>query len=122
MNLLVVNDECLEDDVTEMENFPGLNDDWVEEPNEIVPEVGMKFKELDEAFEFYKNYTSSVGFPVRKCNSRKGDDELIRDVTSTYSREGLRTSNISTSLKSQATIQTRCKARVTVISDVNRSW
>ncbi|KAL2525611.1 Protein FAR1-RELATED SEQUENCE [Abeliophyllum distichum] len=71
MNLFVVDDEYLEDDEIEIENSPCLNDDSVEKSNELVPEVGMKFKELDEVFEFYKNYASCVGFPVRKRNSRK---------------------------------------------------
>ncbi|KAL2465956.1 Protein FAR1-RELATED SEQUENCE [Abeliophyllum distichum] len=111
-----VNDEI------EIENFPGLNDDWVEELNEIVPKVEMKSKELNEVFEFYKNYASCVGFPVRKHNSKKGDDGVVRNVTFTCSREGRGTSNTSTSLKPQPTIQTRCNAMVTVVSDASRSW
>ncbi|KAL2532407.1 Calcium-dependent protein kinase 16 [Abeliophyllum distichum] len=77
MNMFVVDDEYLEDDEIEIENSLSLNDDWVEKLNEIALEVGMKFKELDEIFEFYKNCASRVGFPFKKCNSRKGDDGLV---------------------------------------------
>ncbi|KAL2481908.1 lysine-ketoglutarate reductase/saccharopine dehydrogenase bifunctional enzyme [Abeliophyllum distichum] len=47
-----------------MENCPVLNDDCAEETNEIILEVGMKFKDLEEAFEFYKNYASRVVFQL----------------------------------------------------------
>ncbi|KAL2527044.1 Protein FAR1-RELATED SEQUENCE [Abeliophyllum distichum] len=87
MNLFVVDDEYLEDDEIEIENSPCLNDDSVEEPNELAPEVGMKFKELDEVFEFYKNYASNWIFQLEN-----------------------------------PTIQTGCKARVTVVSDARGSW
>ncbi|KAL2470825.1 FAR1-related sequence 4 [Abeliophyllum distichum] len=120
--MFVVDDEYLEDDEIEIENSPSLNDDWVEEPNEIAHEVGMKFMELDEVFEFYKNYASRVGFPIKKRNSRKGDDELVKNVMFTCSREGRRTSNTITSLKSQSTIQTGRKVRVAAVSDASGSW
>ncbi|KAL2504727.1 FAR1-related sequence 4 [Abeliophyllum distichum] len=122
MNLLVVDNESLENDVIEMKKCPGLNNDWVEKSNEIVPEVEMKFKDLDEAFEFYKNYASCVDFLVRKRNSKNGDNGLVRIITFTCSRESRRTGNTSTSLKPQTTIKTRCKARLTVVSDVTGSW
>ncbi|KAL2472058.1 FAR1-related sequence 11 [Abeliophyllum distichum] len=115
MNLFVVNDEYLEDDVIEMENFSDLNDEWVEESNEIAPEIGMKFKD-PEAFEFYRNYACLVSFLVRRCNLRKGDDELVRNVTFTCSRESRRTSNTNTFLKPRATIQTGCKVMMTDVS------
>ncbi|KAL2462187.1 Protein FAR1-RELATED SEQUENCE [Abeliophyllum distichum] len=122
MNMFVVDDEYFQDDEIEIENFPSLNDNCVEESNEIVPEVGMKFKELDEVFEIYKNYASRVDFSVRKRNSKKGDDGFVRNFTFTCSREGRRTSNTSTSLKPQPTIQTRCNARMTTVSDASGSW
>ncbi|XP_022863348.1 uncharacterized protein LOC111383468 isoform X2 [Olea europaea var. sylvestris] len=32
----------------------------------VVPQVGMKFKDNVELFDFYKRYAYAIGFPVRK--------------------------------------------------------
>lgn len=45
---------------------------------EIVLEVGMTFKDENELFDFYKQYAYAVCFPVRKRNSKKGDDRVVR--------------------------------------------
>ncbi|KAL2534404.1 Protein FAR1-RELATED SEQUENCE 5 [Abeliophyllum distichum] len=51
------------------ENVNKLNDEILGEGSLIVSEVGMKF---------YKMYAYNVGFPVRKRNSKKGDDGIVR--------------------------------------------
>ncbi|XP_022852108.1 protein FAR1-RELATED SEQUENCE 3-like [Olea europaea var. sylvestris] len=79
----------------------------------IVPEVGMKFNDEKEMYDFYKKYSYDVGFPVRKRKSQNDDDGVIRYVVLTCSHEGRRSSTIIGSLKPQATIQTGCKARMT---------
>jgi len=71
-----------------------------------MPTVGMKFRDHSEIFEFYKTYAYSVGFPIRRRSSRKGDDGLLKYVTFACSRKGRRSSVTSSSLKPQATIQT----------------
>ncbi|XP_022880444.1 uncharacterized protein LOC111397674 [Olea europaea var. sylvestris] len=83
----------------------------------IVPEVGMKFNDETEMFNFYKKYAYDVGFPVRKRNSQKDDNGIIRYVVFKCSREGRRSSTTSGSLKPQATIQIGCKARMTASID-----
>ncbi|KAL2531530.1 Protein FAR1-RELATED SEQUENCE 1 [Abeliophyllum distichum] len=103
-------------------NVNVLNDDIVGENSAIVPKVGMKFNDENEIFEFYKRYAYLVGFPIRKRNSRKGDDGIVRYVTLTCSREGRRSSTTSTSLKPQPTSQTGCKARLTAGSEISGLW
>ncbi|XP_022892026.1 protein FAR1-RELATED SEQUENCE 5-like [Olea europaea var. sylvestris] len=83
----------------------------------IVTEVGIKFNGEKELFDFYKRYAYNVGFSVRKRNSQKDNDRIVRYVVFTYSREGRRNSNTSGSLKPEATIQTGCKARLTAFAD-----
>ncbi|XP_022873511.1 protein FAR1-RELATED SEQUENCE 5-like [Olea europaea var. sylvestris] len=88
----------------------------------IVPSVGMKFQDENKVFEFYKNYAYQVGFPVRKRNSRKGEDGVVRYVTFTCSREGRQSTGSNSILKPQLTMQTGCKARLTACSDLSGSW
>ena len=99
----------------------GVNDECMSEGNEIVPTVGMKFRDHSKIFEFYKTYAYSVSFPIRKRSSRKGNDGLLKYVTFIYSREGWRSSATSSYLKPQATIQTRCLAKPAAITDVTRT-
>ncbi|XP_022895256.1 protein FAR-RED IMPAIRED RESPONSE 1-like [Olea europaea var. sylvestris] len=87
-----------------------------------VPEVGMMFDDEKEMFEFYKKYAYEVGFPVRKRNSKKGDDGVVRYVTFTCSREGRRIYGTSNSLKQQPTSQTDCKARISASLLSNGKW
>ncbi|XP_022893275.1 protein FAR1-RELATED SEQUENCE 5-like [Olea europaea var. sylvestris] len=99
------------------------NDSGVgEETKNIEPTVGMKFKDENDVFEFYKHYTYQIGFPVRKRNSKKGDDGVVRYVTLTCSREGRRTSGTTTVLKPQPTMQTGCKVRLTACSKLTGGW
>ncbi|XP_022888418.1 protein FAR-RED IMPAIRED RESPONSE 1-like isoform X1 [Olea europaea var. sylvestris] len=88
----------------------------------IVPKVGMMFMDEKEMFEFYKRYAYDVGFPVKKRNSKRGDDGTLRYVTFTCSHEGRRSSNTGRSLKPQPTIQTDCKARISASSINHGTW
>ncbi|XP_022862652.1 protein FAR-RED IMPAIRED RESPONSE 1-like [Olea europaea var. sylvestris] len=88
----------------------------------IVPQVGMKFKDENEVYEFYKRYAYEVGFLVRKRNSKKDDDGILQYVTLTCSREGRRSGCTSSSLKPQPTIQTGCKARISTAFDYQGFW
>lgn len=65
----------------------------------IVPEVGMKFKDENEVYDFYKRYAYKVGFSVRKRNSKKDDGGVLQYITLTCSRKGRRSSFTSSSLK-----------------------
>ena len=64
----------------------------------------MKFNDENEIYEFYKRYAYHVGFPVKKRNSKKSEDGVVRYVAYACSQEGKRTSQASTSLKPQPTI------------------
>lgn len=83
----VLDDEvCVEsNDVQLMDNAVNLEDDNNNLATDftIVLEVGMQFKDEKELFDFYKSYAYEVGFPIRKRNSKKGDDGLVRYVTLT---------------------------------------
>ncbi|XP_022856495.1 protein FAR1-RELATED SEQUENCE 5-like [Olea europaea var. sylvestris] len=87
-----------------------------------VPEVGMKFEDENKMFEFYKRYAYDIGFPVRKRNSKKDDDGILRYITFVCSREGKRRRNTSSTLKPQPTIQSGCNARITASSDICGVW
>ncbi|XP_022862756.1 protein FAR1-RELATED SEQUENCE 5-like [Olea europaea var. sylvestris] len=87
-----------------------------------VPEVGMKFNDENELFDYYKKFAYAEGFPFRKRNSKKDDDGIVRYVTLTCSREGKRSSTTIGSLKPQPTIQTGCKARLTASMDSRGIW
>jgi hypothetical protein len=39
------------------------------DPN-IVPTVGMTFKDVDDAYKFYKRYAYGVGFPLKKYKEK----------------------------------------------------
>lgn len=54
--------------------------------------------------------------------SKKDDDEIMRYITLTCSREVRRPNNTNGSLKPQPTIQTGCKARLTASSDMCEIW
>ncbi|XP_022883643.1 protein FAR1-RELATED SEQUENCE 5-like [Olea europaea var. sylvestris] len=113
----------LEDENDNNLDSVNLVDDGIEGANGvIVPEVGMKFNDENEMFNFYKKYAYNVGFPVRERNSQKDDDGIVRYVVFTCSREGRRSSTTSGSLKPQATIQTGCKARMTASTDACGIW
>ncbi|XP_022866876.1 protein FAR1-RELATED SEQUENCE 5-like [Olea europaea var. sylvestris] len=87
-----------------------------------VSEVGMMFDDEKEMFEFHKKYAYEVGFPVRKRNSKKGDDGVVRYVMFTCSREGRRIYGTSNSLKQQPTSQIDCKARISASLLSNGKW
>ncbi|XP_022892296.1 protein FAR1-RELATED SEQUENCE 5-like [Olea europaea var. sylvestris] len=110
------------DDENVENNMIILDDENIGVDDLIVPAVGMKFKDETEVFDFYKRYGYAVGFPVRKRNSKKDDDGVLRYVTLTCSREGRRSSTTSGSLKPQPTIQTDCKARISASFDVLGTW
>ncbi|CAA3007725.1 Hypothetical predicted protein [Olea europaea subsp. europaea] len=108
--------ECDNEDVVDIMNVAG--DDTLVGDDVIVPEPGMKFKDENEIFDLYKRYAYEIGFPVRKRNSVKDDDEVWRNVIFVCSREGKRIKNTSGSLKPQATMQSGCKARICASKDV----
>ena len=87
------------DNVRIMDDVNTLDDELLGEDGPIVPKVAMKFKDENVVLGFYKSYAYDIGFPVRKRNSKKGDDGVVKYVTFTCSGEGRRSSTASTSLK-----------------------
>lgn len=87
------------------ENVNVVEDETIGGNELATPEVGMKFKDEKEVYDFYARYAYAVGFPIRKRSSGRGDDGVVRFLTLTCSRKGRRVGNTSTSLKPQPTIQ-----------------
>ncbi|XP_022853902.1 protein FAR-RED IMPAIRED RESPONSE 1-like isoform X2 [Olea europaea var. sylvestris] len=119
--MLVESDDESDHNSTKLQGDDGIGGDGV-----IVtvplPEVNMKFKEENEIFDFYKRYAYDMGFLVRKRNSKRDNDGVLRYVTYVCSRKGQKINNTSVSLKPHATIQSGCKARLTTCSDIRRIW
>ncbi|XP_022859837.1 protein FAR1-RELATED SEQUENCE 5-like [Olea europaea var. sylvestris] len=69
-----------------------------------------------------KKYAYAVGFPVKKRNSKKGEDGVLRYLTLTCSREGRLNGNTSSSLKPQPTVKMGCKARIAASLDILGNW
>ncbi|XP_022846232.1 protein FAR1-RELATED SEQUENCE 4-like [Olea europaea var. sylvestris] len=88
----------------------------------IAPEVGMLFKSKVDTYDFYKKYTCAVGFPIKKINSKKLYDEILRYLTLTCSREGRIISYSSGSLKPRPTVKMGCKARIFASSATFGNW
>lgn len=84
-----VKDDFLEDskNVNEESNMHVVEDEMVLGYGIIVPYAGIMFKDEKEVFDFYKRYVYKAGFSVRKMNSRKDDDEVLRYVTFTLKVE-----------------------------------
>ncbi|XP_052195252.1 protein FAR1-RELATED SEQUENCE 5-like isoform X1 [Diospyros lotus] len=99
-----------------------LNNELPGEHNDLVPKVGMKFKDENEIYKFYKKYAYHVGFPIKKRNSKKCEDGVLRYVAYACSREGKRTSKACTSLKPLPTIRVGCKAKITAVLVVLGIW
>ena len=47
------------------DNVNTLDDELLGEDGPLVPKVGMKFKDKNEVFKFYKPYAYNIRFPVR---------------------------------------------------------
>ena len=108
--------------VSDNEIEVGVDNECTSEAREIVPTIGMKFRDHNEIFEFYKAYAYSMGFPVRKRSSKKGSDGSLKYVTFACSREGVISSDTSRSFKPQPTNKTGCLARLTAAIDVMGTW
>ncbi|XP_052207683.1 protein FAR1-RELATED SEQUENCE 5-like [Diospyros lotus] len=76
----IEDDELLgeSDNVRIMDDVNTLDDELLGEDGPIVPKVGMKFKDENAVLGFYKSYAYDIGFPVRKRNSKKGDDGVVK--------------------------------------------
>ncbi|XP_022846289.1 protein FAR1-RELATED SEQUENCE 1-like [Olea europaea var. sylvestris] len=115
----------LEDDAiveSTNDNVITLEKDVIRGDGATEPQPGMKFKDENELFDFYKRYAYEKGFPMRKRNSKKGDDGVVNYVTLTCSRDGKRSYSTNSTLKPQPTIQTGRKARLTAASDIHGTW
>ncbi|XP_052193932.1 protein FAR1-RELATED SEQUENCE 5-like [Diospyros lotus] len=115
-------ENCQDNEENCQDNEGPLNNEVAGKHSDLVPEVGMKFNDENEIYEFYKRYAYHVGFPIKKRNSKKDEDGMVIYVVYACSREGKRTSQASTSLKPKATIRVGCKAKITVILVVLGTW
>ncbi|XP_022889105.1 protein FAR1-RELATED SEQUENCE 5-like [Olea europaea var. sylvestris] len=108
-------DVLMESDTENITEFVNVVEDEISGGDGLqVLEVGMLFKHEEDIYNFYKKYAYAVGFPVKKRNSKKGEDGVLRYLTLTCSREGRLNGNISSSLKPQPTVKLyRCNRTLT---------
>uniref|UniRef100_A0A453LZR6 FAR1 domain-containing protein n=1 Tax=Aegilops tauschii subsp. strangulata TaxID=200361 RepID=A0A453LZR6_AEGTS len=82
-----------------------------------IPQVGMRFRNVDEAWVFWVAYGGRAGFDVRKRNKFDGEVTSCRFVCS---NEGLRKKGITLDhvpKRIRAETRTNCKARMTITLD-----
>ncbi|KAL2461791.1 protein FAR1-RELATED SEQUENCE 5-like [Abeliophyllum distichum] len=74
VNVEVMDDNTCEKSEKEIvgKNLNILDDEILGKNSSIVPKVGMKFKDENGVFEFYKSYAYHVGFPVKKEIRKRG--------------------------------------------------
>jgi hypothetical protein len=79
----------------------------------MVPQLGMKFQSVDEAWKFWKAYGSRIGFEVRKryINKRKSDEEA-RSCRYVCAKEGHRKEDKRDHLTKCPRAETRCDCQV----------
>ena len=71
-----------DDNVIIRDDINRLDDELLGEDGPLVPKVGMKFNNENAVFDFYKSYAYEIGFLVRKRNSKKGDNGVVKYVNS----------------------------------------
>ena len=74
----------------------------------IVPTVGMTFKDVDDAYKFYKRYAYEVGFPLKKYREKTFSKWI------NCSREGKSApkSNDTPRMRNRSSGRTQCKAGI----------
>jgi hypothetical protein len=74
----------------------------------IVPMVGMTFKDVDDAYKFYKRYAYEVGFPLKKYREKTFSKWI------NCSREGKSApkSNDTPRMRNRSSRRTQCKAGI----------
>src|SRR5688500_10235358 len=74
----------------------------------IVPTVGMTFKDVDDAYKFYKRYAYEVGFPLKKYREKTFSKWI------NCSREGKSApkSNDTPRMRNRTSGRTQCKAGI----------
>ncbi|RYQ82221.1 hypothetical protein Ahy_B10g100813 [Arachis hypogaea] len=79
----------------------------------FVPKVRMIFKTLEEAGKFYKHCSKLAGFSTKIRNTTR-DGDKIKNQLIVCSREGMRKSKISPTLKTNPSAGLNCPARIYV--------
>lgn len=89
------------------------------EMNFQVPELGMVFSSEEEAYKFYKDYATKMGFRVRKGKTQRLTDGTIRKRYLYCSAQGFRSENKSGKVRKYQRKQTRigCDAMVQFTHD-----
>ena len=87
----------------------------------IVPTVGMTFKDVDDAYKFYKRYAYKVGFPLKKYREKTFSKWI------NCSREGKSApkSNDTPRMRNRSSGRTQCKAGIKLkkyIYDDEKKW
>ncbi|XP_020259055.1 protein FAR1-RELATED SEQUENCE 4-like [Asparagus officinalis] len=105
--------------VDERYELPQHNDQQIEQNK---PKIRMKFNEIDELFEFYKDYAKSSGFPIKKLSRRKNEICIVRSITLACGRAGKHNSTCQNSLKPQASYRIGCNAKIAAKLNLDEIW
>ena len=91
------------------------------EINKGMPQVGMRFRNQDEAWVFWVAYGGRAGFDVRKRNKHVSKmDVQVTSCTFVCSNEGIRKKGLMMDhvpKRVRAETRTNCKARITISLD-----
>ena len=85
-----------------------------------IPQMGMKFSSVDEAWEFWVTYGGRMGFDVRKCYTNKsGLDGLVTTGRFVCSNQGYRAENkkYCVGKRNRAHTRTCCMVRMGITLD-----
>ena len=85
-----------------------------------IPQMGMKFSSVDEAWEFWVTYGGRMGFDVRKCYTNKsGLDGLVMTGRFVCSNQGSRAENkkYCDGKRNRAHTRTGCMVRMGITLD-----
>ncbi|XP_026417386.1 protein FAR-RED IMPAIRED RESPONSE 1-like [Papaver somniferum] len=93
----------------------------VDKKDIVVPNVGMKFGNVEEIYEFHRSYAVKTGFGC-KIRSLKEDEGILRHVTYTCVREGKHKPVSNTSFELDPTTKCECKSKITTCLDLDDKW
>ncbi|KAJ4801230.1 Protein FAR1-RELATED SEQUENCE 5 [Rhynchospora pubera] len=119
------------EDLLDNEEYVGQPIEDVEVEHNICPYVGMEFKSLDEAYNFYNMYGGLKGFSIRK-QGRRSSRKGVSNAMFVCSKEGFakqqiqehrgNTSNEKTPEKVRGSSRTGCKAYLRVRAIKENLW
>ncbi|OIS95804.1 protein far1-related sequence 5 [Nicotiana attenuata] len=92
-----------------------MENEFTEEDMVVGPISGLRFRDKDSLFAFYKEYAQLKGFSVVKRNSNKKGSDTARYITYCCDRARIRKTKFTTK-------SNNCKARLATVLDDSGCW